>query len=380
MEQGVHAMLAQPNHDELARQEFMLHLRRESIAVARQGSRTVYEQRVEPGFRRVHGRPPKDRHEVRKAMERDFYGQFSGTLRLTQQEMMWDSVGTSVERQIDDLMARAAQIGKRRKRGSLRLDPSLDLPRYVTAVDIHFMPGNYSTDLQPDDVFAGALYDRGAYLRGMGGGGPLLDNAGRSLARWLKAEHPSFKPRRILDVGCSIGHSAMGLLTEFPKADLYCIDIGAPMLRYGHARAEALGVPVHFSQQNAEKTDFADGSFDLIVGFAMLHETSTRATHHIFREAHRLLAPGGLVLHYEGPPWNRMSDFDAAVHDWDTHYNAEPFIGKVHDLDPARIMADAGFAASNYVDVYIPSAIQSGGPRGTTGSKPGMFWFFGGWR
>ncbi len=380
MGQGVHAMLAQPNHDELARQEFMLQMRKESIQVARHGSRTVYEQRVEPAFRRAQGRPPRDRHELRKAMERDFYGQFSGALRLTQQEMMWDSVGSSVERQIDDLMVTAARINKGRKRGSLRLDPTLEIPRYIGAVDIHFMPGNYDTDLQPDDVFAGALYDRGAYLRGMGGGGPLLDNAGRSLGQWLKQEYPHFKPRRILDVGCSVGHSAMGLLAEFPKAELYCIDTGAPMLRYAHARAEALGVPVHFSQQNAEKTDFVDGYFDLIVGFAMIHETSTKATHAIFREARRLLAPGGLVLHYDGPPWNRMSDFDAAVHDWDTHYNAEPFIGKVHDLDPARIVADAGFAKAKYVDVYIPSALQSGGPRGTTGSKPGMFWFFGGWR
>ena len=34
------------------------------------------------------------------------------------------------------------------------------------------------------------------------------------------------------------------------------------MLRYGHARAEAMGATIHFSQQNAECTDFADGSFD----------------------------------------------------------------------------------------------------------------------
>ena len=31
------------------------------------------------------------------------------------------------------------------------------------------------------------------------------------------------------------------------------------MLRYGHARAESMGVPIHFSQQDAEHTNFEDG-------------------------------------------------------------------------------------------------------------------------
>ena len=39
--------------------------------------------------------------------------------------------------------------------------------------------------------------------------------------------------------------------------------VGAPLLRYAHARAEMLGRKVHYSQQNAESLDFADGSFDL---------------------------------------------------------------------------------------------------------------------
>ena len=84
---------------------------------------------------------------------------------------MWDSVGESVERQLAGLIRKSKSFKK--ARGTLRLDPDLQLPRYLTAVDIHFMPGNYSTELTDDDVFAGAIYDRGVYLRSLGGIGEV---------------------------------------------------------------------------------------------------------------------------------------------------------------------------------------------------------------
>ena len=133
---------------------------------------------------------------------------------------------------------------------------------------------------------------------------------------------------RILDMGCGVGHSTLPFCEAYPRAVVQAIDVSAPLLRYGHARAEALGKALHFSQQNAECTDFPAGFFDLIIGVAMLHETSNKAARNILAECFRLLAPGGLCLQYEGQPWNRMSTFDAAVHDWDTHFNAEPFYRK----------------------------------------------------
>jgi SAM-dependent methyltransferase len=365
-----HAVLAQADHDETARENFLIDMRREVVRQARVDGRRVYEKRVLPAFRKKSGRAPKDRHEIRKAMLEDDLGRTTSALRLTQQEMKWDAVAETVERQYDDLKRRA-RGGK--PRGTLRLDPALPLPRYLTAVDIHGMPGNYTTDIEDDDLFAGAIYDRGVFIRGMGTGGPLSDSFGRAIVGYLKRDHPDFRPRRILDVGCSIGQSTLPFCDAWPQAEVHAIDLGAPMLRYGHARAEALGRKVHFSQQNAEAPDFPDNHFDLIVGMAILHETSTKAIAAIFRDHYRILKPGGMCLHFEGPPWNRISDFDAAVHDWDTHFNAEPFIGKMHDLDPKKLVTDAGFAPGNYIDVNVPANFQ-----GTSGSLGGDIWLFGG--
>lgn len=365
-----HAVLAHADHDEVARESFLIAFRSEVVRQSRVDNKQVYEKRVRPAFEKKHGRAPKNRHEIRKAMLKDELGQTTSALRLMQQEMKWHAVAGTVDRQYDAIKANAK---RGRARGTLRLDPSLPLPRYLTAVDIHGMPGNYTTDIESDDVYAGAIYDRGVFVRGMGTGGPFNDSFGRAIVAYLKKEHPGFTPRRILDVGCSIGHSTLPFCDAFPQAEVHAIDLGAPMLRYGHARAEALGRTVHFSQQNAEATDFPDNHFDLIVGMAMLHETSTKAISAIFRDHHRILAPGGMCLHFEGPPWNRVSDYDAAVHDWDTHFNAEPFIGKMHDLDPEKLVTDAGFARDNYLDVYVPA-----GFKGTTASKGGDIWLFGG--
>ena len=102
----------------------------------------------------------------------------------------------------------------------------------------------------------------------------------------------------------------------------------------------------------------------------------------ILSEGLRLLSRGGICLHFEGPPWKRISLFDAATHDWDTHFNAEPFMGKMHELDPKQLLIGAGFDTEMIIDTYVASALAKTGVAnfvGTVGSKHGgAYWVFGG--
>ena len=189
------------------------------------------------------------------------------------------------------------------------------------------MPGNYNGEYRPGDVANGALYDRAVWLYAMGRMGPLNDDMGQTVIAYLREQHPDFRPAAILDMGCTVGHSTLPYAEHFPDAELHGIDLGAPVLRYAHARAEAMGRKVHFSQQNAERTNFADESFDLVVSHILVHETSHKAIRNIVQEAHRVLKPGGLMIHVETPPYRAMSDFDACMLDWDTRNNNEPFWG-----------------------------------------------------
>src|SRR5262249_38899394 len=143
------------------------------------GNKVVYERRARPRFEKENNRAPRDRHEVRRVMRDEPYYQTWSALQRTSQEMMWDAVAASVERQLPDLIARAKRAGG--TLGSLPLNPDLKIPAYHTAVDIHCHPGGYHGEGAAEDVTAGAVYDRAVYIYAMSRLGALNDDLGQSL-------------------------------------------------------------------------------------------------------------------------------------------------------------------------------------------------------
>jgi SAM-dependent methyltransferase len=351
-----HAMQPRRNHDEQARQDFVGALRGHLSGRLMPGAYQVYEARVEPAFKTRHGRPPADHEEIRQAMTQDPFYQFWSAMQRRSQELLWESVIDPTERQLPELIERAKVLGKRarhRRRGSLRLDPSLEIPRYHTAVDIHLQPGGYHTDFVADDVAAGVVYDKGINLYMGGALGPENNLMGDTLVAYLREKHPRFEPKRILDLGCAIGNSTVVWARAFPHARVHGIDVGAPVLRYAHARAEALGAAIDYSQQNAERTDFADGSFDLIVSHIVLHETSKTALPRILGESRRLLSSGGLMLHLEIP--RGKTDIEKFMHNWESYNNNETFCRHMTGIDLKAEAMKGGFAADDVtVDEFVP--------------------------
>jgi len=350
--QAEHDFLITGTHDEANRQAYSANLRMHVLTVIGDGLRDVYDQRVEPAFEKAQGRAPKDGREAMKAMLKDHYGKTWSSMIHTCQEMVWDSVRPAVERAQPAFNEKVR--GLNTKFGSLVLDPNVEVPRYVSASDIHLMPGNYHTEHESGDASQGALFDRGLYLYQGGFAGPLCDNNGRSQAEVIKRRWPEFKPAKILDLGCTVGNNTLPYADVFPEAELHAIDVAAPCLRYGHARAEALGVPCHFHQMNAETTSFENESFDLIVSCILFHETSRTSMANIFSESHRLLKPGGLMLHMEIPRADEMDPYDQFRLDWDTYYNNEPFLSNWMRTDVSSACVNAGFESEKYVHIAAP--------------------------
>jgi SAM-dependent methyltransferase len=316
----------------------------------------AYEQRVKAEFVIQNDRDRETRYDVRDMMTQDpHYKMFSSLLR-TSQEMMWSAAQIPVERNLGELVDKAKST--KGPGGTLTLDPGLEIPRYHTAVDIHCQPGGYHTEVCDDDVAAGAIYDRAVFVYAMGQMGPNNSDMGDSTAAWIKDNHPNLKPKRILDMGCAVGHSTVPYAETWPDAEVYAIDVAAPMLRYAHARAESLNAKVHYSQQNAEKTNFEDGYFDLVVSHILLHETSEKAIHNIITECHRLLSPGGLMVHSETPPYKNLEIFDAFMLDWDTRNNNEPFWSRSHDIDYKELSQKGGFNPDKVFEAMAPSEYQ----------------------
>ena len=353
-----HAMLADYTADEFARQEFVKSFKLHLASKISPANRDVYETRVAPEIKKETGADPKDRFQIKAKMEQQQPYQFWSSMLRSSQEMMWKSVQVSVQRQWPELLEAANKSSS--KHSTLELDPDLEIPKYHRAVDIHCMPGAYHTEQTENDVAAGALYDRAVYIYSMGRMGPFNDDIGASTVAWIKANYPDFKPKRILDMGCTVGHSTIPYLDAYPDAEVYGIDVGAPVLRYAHARAESLGKNIHFSQQNAEQTNFPDGHFDLIVSHILQHETSHKAFKNIAKECNRLLSKGGMMVHAETPPYKDMPLFDEFMMDWDTYYNNEPFWGGSHLIDPQEVAKEFGFDTDSVFEAMAPSAFEAG--------------------
>jgi len=356
-QQHEHAALPRANHDERARQEFTKSLKQFVQQGLLPGLTPVYQNRAAKAFEKEHGKPPADRWDIRKAMVKDLYFQHYAATNRIAQELLWESVIGSVERQLPELEKAVAELSAS-SAATLESDTGFPVPRYISELDIHCMPGGYASEVSGQDIAQGAVYDRGVYLYSMGYGGPNNDDMGRSVCNYLKRNMPGFTPRRILDMGCTVGHSTVPFKELFPDAEVIGIDVGGPCVRYAHARAKALGHDVSFMQRSAEDTGFEAGSFDLVVSHILLHETSGQAMPRIFRECHRLLKPGGLMIHADLPPFDLMDPFTQFILDNETYYNNEPFWGAMRDKDQIGMARDAGFPVETIRFDTAPMAIM----------------------
>ena len=354
-----HAMLPQVDHDEAARFNFLAHFNKHLSGALGKGNRLVYEKRVLPKFRAEHGRDPEHRYEIREAMNEEPWHQMWSAAKRNSMEMRQHNGRQIVLRQLDRLDAMARQYNEHS--GLLELDPSVEQPYYQTAVDIHCQPGGYHSEERPGDVSVGANYDVGIFATTGGMLGGLSDGGGTAVVDWLRREHPGFAPRRILDIGATVGHNVVPIAQAFPDAEVIAIDTAAASLRYGAARAAALGVKnIRFIQASGEDLSrWNDGHFDWVQTTMFLHELSSKAMPRLLAEAHRVLAPGGLILHIEQPEYtDEMPLFEQFMRDWDAFNNNEPFWSAMHGSDVKQVMADAGFSREEQFTVGVRAIVD----------------------
>jgi ubiquinone/menaquinone biosynthesis C-methylase UbiE len=277
-------------------------------------------------------------------------------LARAQHELYVDSTAECVERQAVELRDRCREIRRNAHLGTLQLDPSVAVPEYQSGADIHCVPGGYAVELMDDDVYAAARYELGITLYTLGQHGQLNDSKGQAGVAFLRSRFPAFRPRDILELGCSCGNSTLPYVDAFPEARVHAVDVSAPLLRYAHARSELLGRAVHYRQASAEALPWADNSVDLVCSHILMHETSRRALSRILLECHRVLRPGGIMLHIDVPVRNEGLDaLDRHMADWETLNNNEPFWRGLHAMDLPAAASAAGFAAQWVFDEFFDS-------------------------
>ena len=350
VDQAGHGMLPTAGCEERGREDFVKQLSVFLEVEARPTLRRLYEREVADELTTRLGREPNHR-EIANRMRSEPLNQAWYALRTYNQQRMFRLGAEIVARQRETLSRRAKGFPGG---GTLTLDPDVTIPSYLQN-DIHLQPGGYHRELAPEDLSAGAVYDRVISIHSMGSQGPNNDDAGHSIAAWLTTHYTRLAPRRILDLGCTVGHFTLPFKQAFPDAEVFGVDVAAPCLRYAHARAKAQGVTAHFRQANAEKLPFDDGSFDLIVSRQFLHETSLCALERIFDECHRLLRVNGLMLHQDAPQFDELDSYTASLRDWDIRCNNEPFMATCYSLNLEALYQESGFLQEQTFRAYAPS-------------------------
>lgn len=352
----VHPMLAELTMEDVSRQRAVVTLRRILSSRVRTQNQRHFDQVGAVEFALEHGRAPQSLADIEESLFNvPTYRMWSAANRAVQ-EMLWMSVGEPIFRDQDRINASATDIRTAEaKLGSLTLDPSYTPSPEVAEIDIHLQPGGYAFEATTDDVTAGALYETGGNVFSFSVGGRRDDSKAAAISKLLSENFPEFKPERILDIGCSAGAASAAYAWRYPDAAVHAIDIGAGMLRYAHARAESLGVAVHFHQMDAGDLSFPDNHFDLVVSHNVLHEMGDDTRVRMIRECKRVLRPGGLLVYQDVNVRSITDPIVKADIVWEKHFNGERFWLNYSGANLAEELLAAGFPHDSVKEHEIPA-------------------------
>jgi ubiquinone/menaquinone biosynthesis C-methylase UbiE len=331
--------------------------RRLAVLASKQAIRRVLEKHMREDYQQSVltqlPKPPESAEEISARVEAlDSYRVWASANRASQ-DRMWSLLAEQIDEDYHRIEDVAAQLSARPE-GSLHLSGGKEMPEYISRICIHGQPGGYMLERRADDLAAGLLYEAGGNLYAMGQGIGKRDSKGERLISHIRETYPDFRPRRILEMGCSAGGQSGDYPPAFPDAEFHALDVSPAMLRYAHVRAEALGATVHFHQADASETGFEDESFDLIISHNLFHEVEQSHMQKIADECYRLLAPGGMCIHQDVPiQAGRFDAFGQFLSEWQTEHNNEPFWMDFVHADLPGMLEKAGFDQKDISQEYL---------------------------
>ncbi len=342
-----HDLKVERTRDERSRQGFVAALRSHVLGDMAEHMRERYHTTYAAQAQDKNGT------DVHETMQSDPYFRFYSSVRFNAQEMVFRSVVPSVDRELETLNKKAADL--RTEAGhEPELKEGFAVPRSVSEIDVHLSPGSYHTEYADHDVASGAIYDNSINVFAFNQMGRHIDDIGHTMSNYIRLTYPEFQPEKILDCGCTVGHNTLPWKQTFPNAEVTGVDVSAPLMRYAAARAASFDTDVNFAQMNATRLEYPDNHFDVVFSSMFLHELPLRDIRAYFREAYRVLKPGGLFLTMELPPNANMSAYEQFYLDWDCYYNNEPFYKAFRDQDCTQLCDKAGFDASRFFEFEAP--------------------------
>ncbi|MFU2127234.1 class I SAM-dependent methyltransferase [Gallibacterium anatis] len=127
-----------------------------------------------------------------------------------------------------------------------------------------------------------------------------LRPGGKKGTDWLIANGDFNKDKKVLEVACNMGTTAISLAERFgchiEGVDLDEQALAKAQKNISEAKLDNL---IHVQRANAMKLPFADSSFDIVINEAMLTMLPLEAKRKAVTEYFRVLKPGGFLLTHD---------------------------------------------------------------------------------
>ncbi|CAB1096673.1 unnamed protein product [Ectocarpus sp. CCAP 1310/34] len=221
-------------------------------------------------------------------------------------------------------------------------DASLDIPEYYYAPIHAYADGNLCWDsAMEEDLWSKLMI------------APLFNNSihGDVLMRrdWIDTclkYKPPGEVKNVIDLGCGTGLSMYMVQTAWPQADLVGVDMSTYKLAISQAKLEkkpeSMQSKVTLRHAPAEETGEPSNKFDLATICLVNHESPEWVSKAMFREAHRVLRPGGVFTILDLDKNNLAilleNPFVAAV-----YKQTEPYMPEYMNLDMNSALEEVGF-------------------------------------
>ena len=173
-----------------------------------------------------------------------------------------------------------------------------------------------------------------------------LLGADRVRARLLDAANVQ-PGQRVLDLGCGTGAISLLLAKRQPEARIVGLDPDAKALARAADKSRAAGATIEWQKGYAGRAPYPAHSFDHVLSSLMIHHLKSEEKQAAFRDAKRLLRPGGAfhLLDF-GPPKNAIERVLTAI----LHHD-----GRMEDNLSGRLpewLREAGFAEVREVESH----------------------------
>jgi SAM-dependent methyltransferase len=257
---------------------------------------------------------------------RDLISEWSSTRHGRIGQEAFEAIRPTVEPQLRALAEGPTQI---------EVMPHFTPPEYLKDVWIHRTHGGWDGHEHQGFIHAEMIHKR--YLNALYAGG--IFNARRAVLDNL----PRRDYRRIFEMGVSSGFHTLGLADAFPDAEISGCDVSRPMLEQAQRVANERGLAWKLYIARGEDTRLPDASFDLVSSFILLHELPADVNAAFFREAFRLLEPGGAVIMTDVPPYAAQDKLTTWRFDRSAKRGGEPYWRESGLLDTTAIAQDCGF-------------------------------------